>query len=255
MQSVNEELQSTNEELETSKEELQSTNEELATVNSELQSKVNELYKASDDMNNLLAASDVSLSVAGSALTLPPAHLALPGNSHLTVAGTGRLDGRLELGADLDGQVSVGQRDHGDAHIAAHHDRAGLLVDHHPRRGVGVDLDRLDSRQQSHRIVRQARGRHDPERYAETLLDVARQAQHFRGRANALTSPKPAYSSEESTRCRCTNAFAPAHAPSQSTKTTARARSSAGLPTQRAGVDVSSPSTVSPASPHGETPA
>ncbi|MGD9274965.1 MAG: CheR family methyltransferase, partial [Desulfobacterales bacterium] len=60
MQSVNEELQSTNEELETSKEELQSTNEELATVNSELQSKVNELYKASDDMNNLLAASEIA---------------------------------------------------------------------------------------------------------------------------------------------------------------------------------------------------
>jgi two-component system CheB/CheR fusion protein len=60
MQSVNEELQSTNEELETSKEELQATNEELATVNSELQNKVNEFSKASDDMNNLLAASEIA---------------------------------------------------------------------------------------------------------------------------------------------------------------------------------------------------
>jgi two-component system CheB/CheR fusion protein len=60
MQSVNEELQSTNEELETSKEELQSTNEELATVNSELQNKVTELSKASDDMNNVLAASEIA---------------------------------------------------------------------------------------------------------------------------------------------------------------------------------------------------
>jgi two-component system CheB/CheR fusion protein len=60
MQSVNEELQSTNEELETSKEELQSTNEELATVNSELQNKVNEFSKASDDMNNLLAATEIA---------------------------------------------------------------------------------------------------------------------------------------------------------------------------------------------------
>jgi len=60
MQSINEELQSTNEELETSKEELQSTNEELATVNSELQNKVNELSRASDDMNNLLAASEIA---------------------------------------------------------------------------------------------------------------------------------------------------------------------------------------------------
>lgn len=60
MQSINEELQSTNEELETSKEELQSTNEELTTVNSELQNKVNELSKAGDDMNNLLAASEIA---------------------------------------------------------------------------------------------------------------------------------------------------------------------------------------------------
>ena len=59
MQTVNEEQQSTNEELETSKEELQSTNEELTTVNSELQNKVNELFKASDDMNNLLAATEI----------------------------------------------------------------------------------------------------------------------------------------------------------------------------------------------------
>ncbi len=60
MQSVNEEMQSTNEELETSKEELQSTNEELATVNSELQNKVDEYAKASDDMQNLLAATEIA---------------------------------------------------------------------------------------------------------------------------------------------------------------------------------------------------
>ena len=60
LQSVNEELQSTNEELETSKEELQSTNEELATVNEELQNKVDEFSKASDDLNNLLAATHIA---------------------------------------------------------------------------------------------------------------------------------------------------------------------------------------------------
>ena len=60
LQSVNEELQSTNEELETSKEELQSTNEELSTVNSELQNKVDELSKTSNDMNNLLAATEIA---------------------------------------------------------------------------------------------------------------------------------------------------------------------------------------------------
>jgi two-component system CheB/CheR fusion protein len=59
-QSTNEELQSTNEELETSKEELQSTNEELVTVNSELQHKVDQLTETSNDVNNLLASTDIA---------------------------------------------------------------------------------------------------------------------------------------------------------------------------------------------------
>ncbi len=59
MQSINEELQSANEELETSKEEMQSINEELATVNSELQTKVADLSRSSNDMNNLLAGTDI----------------------------------------------------------------------------------------------------------------------------------------------------------------------------------------------------
>jgi two-component system CheB/CheR fusion protein len=59
MQSSNEELQSTNEELETSKEELQSVNEELMTVNIELETKVQELSHANNDMNNLLASTEI----------------------------------------------------------------------------------------------------------------------------------------------------------------------------------------------------
>jgi len=59
MQSSNEELQSTNEELETSKEELQSVNEELMTVNTELETKVHELSQSNNDMNNLLAATEI----------------------------------------------------------------------------------------------------------------------------------------------------------------------------------------------------
>jgi two-component system CheB/CheR fusion protein len=59
-QSTNEELQSTNEELETSKEELQSTNEELVTVNSELQHKVDQLTETSNDVNNLLASTEIA---------------------------------------------------------------------------------------------------------------------------------------------------------------------------------------------------
>lgn len=61
LQSVNEELQSTNEELETSKEELQSTNEELMTVNSELQDKVEELSRVNNDINNLLASTEIGV--------------------------------------------------------------------------------------------------------------------------------------------------------------------------------------------------
>jgi two-component system, chemotaxis family, CheB/CheR fusion protein len=59
LQSVNEELQSANEELETSKEELQSTNEELLTVNTELQNKVDDLSQANNDINNLLASTQI----------------------------------------------------------------------------------------------------------------------------------------------------------------------------------------------------
>ena len=59
LQSVNEELQSTNEEMETSKEELESVNEELSTVNAELQQKVTDLSRATNDMNNLLAGTDI----------------------------------------------------------------------------------------------------------------------------------------------------------------------------------------------------
>ncbi len=59
LQSSNEELQSTNEELETSKEELQSVNEELTTVNAEHQQKIEELSKTSNDLNNLLASTEI----------------------------------------------------------------------------------------------------------------------------------------------------------------------------------------------------
>ena len=59
MQSANEELQSTNEELESTKEELQSVNEELMTVNAELQQKIEELSRVNNDMNNLLAGTNI----------------------------------------------------------------------------------------------------------------------------------------------------------------------------------------------------
>jgi two-component system CheB/CheR fusion protein len=60
LQAINEELRSATEELETSKEELQSTNEELVTVNYELKLKVDETGKANDDLNNLIASTDIA---------------------------------------------------------------------------------------------------------------------------------------------------------------------------------------------------
>ncbi len=59
LQSVNEEYRSTAEELETSKEELQSINEELQTVNAELKIKLDGVSRANNDLQNLMAATDV----------------------------------------------------------------------------------------------------------------------------------------------------------------------------------------------------
>ncbi|HEU4708870.1 MAG TPA: CheR family methyltransferase [Methylophilaceae bacterium] len=60
LQAINEELRSATEELETSKEELQSLNEELVTVNYELKNKIDETSKVNDDLNNLIASSDIA---------------------------------------------------------------------------------------------------------------------------------------------------------------------------------------------------
>ncbi len=60
LQTTIEELETSNEELDTSREELQSTNEELRTVNAEHQQKIDELSKAHDDLNNLLASTEVA---------------------------------------------------------------------------------------------------------------------------------------------------------------------------------------------------
>ncbi|MGO9544200.1 MAG: CheR family methyltransferase, partial [Rhodomicrobium sp.] len=59
LQSINEEYHSTAEELETSKEELQSINEELQTVNAELKSKLESVSRTNNDLQNLMAATDV----------------------------------------------------------------------------------------------------------------------------------------------------------------------------------------------------
>jgi two-component system CheB/CheR fusion protein len=60
MQSTNEELRSTMEELETSKEELQSINEELQALNQENRLKVDELAQRTNDLSNLLKATEIA---------------------------------------------------------------------------------------------------------------------------------------------------------------------------------------------------
>ncbi len=61
LQALNEELRSASEELETGKEELQSINEELTTVNYELKVKVEETIRINDDLQNLIASTDLAV--------------------------------------------------------------------------------------------------------------------------------------------------------------------------------------------------
>ncbi|QJE02199.1 PAS domain S-box protein [Massilia forsythiae] len=70
LQAINEELRSATEELETSKEELQSVNEELVTVNYELKVKVEETGKANDDLNNLIASTNIATIFVDSGLRI-----------------------------------------------------------------------------------------------------------------------------------------------------------------------------------------
>jgi two-component system, chemotaxis family, CheB/CheR fusion protein len=58
--SMNEELKTSTEELATSKEELQSVNEELLTANQENQNRLEELSQLSNDLQNLLAATNIA---------------------------------------------------------------------------------------------------------------------------------------------------------------------------------------------------
>jgi two-component system, chemotaxis family, CheB/CheR fusion protein len=95
--SANEELQSTNEELQTAKEELQATNEELTTVNDELRSRIRTADELSDDLVNLIDATNIPIVVLGADLCIrrftPRAHRAL----NLLPGDVGRPIGDLKL--------------------------------------------------------------------------------------------------------------------------------------------------------------
>lgn len=70
LRAINEELRSATEELETSKEELQAVNEELIAVNYELKTKVEETGKANDDLNKLIASTDIATICVDSGLRI-----------------------------------------------------------------------------------------------------------------------------------------------------------------------------------------
>jgi len=61
LQASNEELLASNEELQSSNEELNSVNEELYTVNCEHEKRIKELTKTTNDLNNLMEATDISV--------------------------------------------------------------------------------------------------------------------------------------------------------------------------------------------------
>ncbi len=61
LHATNEELVASNEELQSTNEELHSVNEELYTVNAEYQRKISELTELTEDMDNLLASTDVGV--------------------------------------------------------------------------------------------------------------------------------------------------------------------------------------------------
>jgi two-component system CheB/CheR fusion protein len=60
LQATNEELLASNEELQSTNEELQSVNEELHTVNAEYQTKILELTEMTNDLENLMAATELA---------------------------------------------------------------------------------------------------------------------------------------------------------------------------------------------------
>lgn len=60
LQATNEELLASNEELQSTNEELQSVNEELYTVNAEFQTKFSELSQLNNDLDNLIASTEIA---------------------------------------------------------------------------------------------------------------------------------------------------------------------------------------------------
>ncbi len=90
LQSINEEYRSTAEELETSKEELQSMNEELQTVNAELKVKFETISLAHNNLQNLMAATEIGTLFLDTDLTIKLFTPAVTNYFNITNADIGR---------------------------------------------------------------------------------------------------------------------------------------------------------------------
>ncbi|MBC8070538.1 MAG: PAS domain-containing protein, partial [Deltaproteobacteria bacterium] len=117
LQAANEELLASNEELQSTNEELQSVNEELYSVNAEYQRKIEELTELTNDMDNLLAATDVGTVFLDSRLHIRKFTPQIGETFNLLPQDVGRpIDAfthgieHPELMADLRGVLASGER-------------------------------------------------------------------------------------------------------------------------------------------------
>lgn len=91
LQSINEEYRSTAEELETSKEEQQSLNEELQTINAELKSRFDSVSTAHNDLQNLMAVTEIGTLFLDAALRIKLFTPVVANFFHITNSDVGRV--------------------------------------------------------------------------------------------------------------------------------------------------------------------
>jgi two-component system CheB/CheR fusion protein len=159
LQASNEELLASNEELQSSNEELQSLNEELHTVNSENQARIQDLLELTDDINNLLACSQIGTMLVDEQLRIRRMSSAVYSLTRLTTDDIGaplevlgRLIGPAVLDLAQKVQTSLASS---EVEVSTSAGRCLLVraapfrVDALPTRGVTISLiditDRLDT--------------------------------------------------------------------------------------------------------------
>lgn len=126
---LNEELRSASEELETSKEELQSINEELSTVNQELRVQIEETTLVSNNLQNLINATDIGVIFLDRSLRVQLFSPAARELFNLIPADVGRpladITHRLEYDDLLDDARAVLEKLHGvEREVTSRDDRA-----------------------------------------------------------------------------------------------------------------------------------